>query len=147
MECTERNLIWRNFGPSTSRNLCPSITWILRKAQRWSKSALTFDRSPSSAFDPCRLHSVTELLVRTQHSFGLPLRMNLTHRAQTNHSSTCDLITHVLTFFHVKLTQNKAQHWRKSVCMDLARSPKPWVIANRQLKVAEINKRHRSWNH
>ena len=34
-----------------SRVFWPSVTWNLRKAQRWNKSVLTFDR--------CRPHSVT----------------------------------------------------------------------------------------
>ena len=50
MESTERTEI-----TSITRNLItrfwPSVTWNLRKAQRWSKSVLTFDR--------CRLDSVT----------------------------------------------------------------------------------------
>ena len=153
MESTEHNLIWRTFGPSTSRNLITRVLPIydVNLTQSTALEQKRFDLRQEPIFRlrsmPPALRNLLLLLVCTQHSFGIPLRMNGTHRAQTDHSSTRDLITHVLTFFHVKLTQNKAQHWSKSVCMDLARSPKPWVIPSRQLKVAEINKRHRSWNY
>jgi len=48
--------------------------------------------------------------VSSQHSFGLPLRMfsNGMHKTHFGSSITRNLITCVLTFYHVKLTQSTA---------------------------------------
>ena len=51
--------------------------------------------------------------VCSQHSFGLPLRMNGMHMTQFDHarldlSTARNLIMHVLTICHVKLTQSTA---------------------------------------
>ena len=44
----------------------------------------------------------------SQHSFGLPLRMNGLHKKKSNHSATRNMITRVLILYDVKRKQNTA---------------------------------------
>ena len=112
--------------PSTFRQVCPLLSSIVCQVDLLLMT-FTHHHSPKNEASVIKIACVNRLLkyyfssdpnlkvaithVRqacSQHSFGLPLRLNGLHRKKSDHFATRNMITRVLILYDVKRKQNTA---------------------------------------